>query len=58
MSGAEMAAIAASSARFFPWATPTPSIAVPESFITALTSAKSMFTRPEMVMMSEIPCTP
>mmetsp|Transcript_13636 Transcript_13636/g.57320 ORF Transcript_13636/g.57320 Transcript_13636/m.57320 type:complete len:252 (-) Transcript_13636:498-1253(-) len=58
MSGAEMAAIAASSARFFPCATPTPSIAVPLFFITARTSAKSMLTNPETVMMSEMPCTP
>mmetsp|Transcript_30079 Transcript_30079/g.74622 ORF Transcript_30079/g.74622 Transcript_30079/m.74622 type:complete len:267 (+) Transcript_30079:63-863(+) len=58
MSGAEMAASAASSARFLPEATPTPSMAVPELFITALTSAKSTLTRPATVMMSEMPCTP
>ena len=58
MRGAEMAAVAASSARFLPCATPTPSMAVPEPFITAFTSAKSTLTRPEIVMISEIPCTP
>mmetsp|Transcript_1861 Transcript_1861/g.7067 ORF Transcript_1861/g.7067 Transcript_1861/m.7067 type:complete len:220 (-) Transcript_1861:867-1526(-) len=56
--GADIAAIAASVALFFPCATPTPNIAVPESFITARTSAKSMFTNPEMVMISLMPCTP
>mmetsp|Transcript_19843 Transcript_19843/g.32232 ORF Transcript_19843/g.32232 Transcript_19843/m.32232 type:complete len:423 (-) Transcript_19843:367-1635(-) len=58
MSGAEVAASAASVARFLPCATPTPSIAVPELFITARTSAKSTLTSPATVMMSEIPCTP
>ena len=49
---------AASSARFLPVATPTPSMAVPELHMTALTSAKSTLTRPGMVMMSEMPWTP
>lgn len=46
---------AASSARFLPVATPTPSMAVPELHMTALTSAKSTFTNPGIVMMSEMP---
>jgi hypothetical protein len=46
MSGAEVAASAASSARFFPLDTPTPSIAVPLLLMMAFTSAKSTFTRP------------
>mmetsp|Transcript_33580 Transcript_33580/g.73286 ORF Transcript_33580/g.73286 Transcript_33580/m.73286 type:complete len:250 (+) Transcript_33580:452-1201(+) len=58
MSGADVAASAASSARFLPELTPTPSMAVPELVIIAFTSAKSTFTSPGMVMMSEIPCTP
>lgn len=49
---------AASSARFLPLLTPTPSMAVPLLDMIALTSAKSTFTRPGMVMMSEMPCTP
>ena len=49
---------AASSARFLPVATPTPSMAVPELHMMAFTSAKSTLTRPGMVMMSEMPCTP
>ena len=49
---------AASSARFLPVATPTPSMAVPELHMTALTSAKSTLTSPGMVMMSEMPWTP
>lgn len=56
--GAEMAAMAASSALFFPLDTPTPSMAVPELHITDLTSAKSTFTNPGIVMISDIPCTP
>ena len=36
----------------------TPSMAVPELHMTALTSAKSTLTRPGMVMMSEMPWTP
>ena len=54
----EMRTSAASSARFLPVATPTPSMAVPELHMTALTSAKSTLTRPGMVMMSEMPWTP
>ena len=44
--GAKVACSAASSARFLLEETPTPSIAVPESFMTAFTSAKSTFTSP------------
>ena len=50
--------MAASSARFLPVDTPTPSMAVPELHMMAFTSAKSTLTRPGMVMMSEMPCTP
>jgi len=46
---------AASSARLRPEETPTPSIAVPLLHMMALTSAKSTFTRPGMVMMSLMP---
>mmetsp|Transcript_1984 Transcript_1984/g.4085 ORF Transcript_1984/g.4085 Transcript_1984/m.4085 type:complete len:207 (+) Transcript_1984:1385-2005(+) len=56
--GADVAAMAASSARFFPLETPTPSMAVPELHMMVFTSAKSTLTNPGMVMMSEIPCTP
>lgn len=49
---------AASSARLRPEETPTPSIAVPLLHMMALTSAKSTFTRPGMVMMSLMPWTP
>ena len=49
---------AASSALFFPEDTPTPSMAVPELHMMAFTSAKSTFTSPGIVMMSEMPCTP
>lgn len=42
--GADVAASAASRARPFPLATPTPSMAVPESRMMALTSAKSTLT--------------
>lgn len=44
ISGAEVAASAASRARPLPDATPTPSIAVPESRMIAFTSAKSTLT--------------
>ena len=44
ISGAEVAASAASRARPLPEATPTPSMAVPESRMMALTSAKSTLT--------------
>ena len=50
--------MAASSALLLPLETPTPSMAVPELHMMALTSAKSTLTRPGMVMMSEMPCTP
>mmetsp|Transcript_9824 Transcript_9824/g.26747 ORF Transcript_9824/g.26747 Transcript_9824/m.26747 type:complete len:201 (+) Transcript_9824:391-993(+) len=58
INGAEVAATAASSARFLPLLTPTPSIAVPLLHIMVLTSAKSTFTSPGIVMISEMPCTP
>lgn len=50
--------MAASSALFLPLETPTPSMAVPLLHMMAFTSAKSTLTRPGMVMMSEMPCTP
>ena len=50
--------MAASSARLLPLDTPTPSMAVPELHMMAFTSAKSTLTKPGMVMMSEMPCTP
>jgi len=49
---------AASSARFLPVLTPTPSMAVPLLHMMAFTSAKSTLTRPGMVMMSLMPWTP
>ena len=53
-----MLTMAASSALFLPVETPTPSMAVPLLHMMDFTSAKSTFTRPGMVMMSEMPCTP
>ena len=44
--GVDVAARAATSARFFPLALPAPSMAVPLLLITARTSAKSTFTKP------------
>mmetsp|Transcript_15222 Transcript_15222/g.35401 ORF Transcript_15222/g.35401 Transcript_15222/m.35401 type:complete len:284 (+) Transcript_15222:196-1047(+) len=57
-SGEEMAARAASCARVLPVPVPMPRRAVPESFITAYTSAKSTLIRPGFRMMSEMPTTP
>jgi hypothetical protein len=56
MSGAEVACSAASSARLRLDDAPTPSMAVPELAMMAFTSAKSTFTSPGVVMMSEMPC--
>mmetsp|Transcript_28130 Transcript_28130/g.45735 ORF Transcript_28130/g.45735 Transcript_28130/m.45735 type:complete len:268 (+) Transcript_28130:234-1037(+) len=57
-SGLEMAATAASVARVLPAPVPTPINAVPASFMTARTSAKSTLTNPVLMMISEIPTTP
>mmetsp|Transcript_9045 Transcript_9045/g.25063 ORF Transcript_9045/g.25063 Transcript_9045/m.25063 type:complete len:266 (+) Transcript_9045:598-1395(+) len=57
-SGLDMAATAASDARFFPSPVPTPMRAVPASFMTARTSAKSTLTNPVLRIISEIPMTP
>mmetsp|Transcript_4911 Transcript_4911/g.11243 ORF Transcript_4911/g.11243 Transcript_4911/m.11243 type:complete len:283 (-) Transcript_4911:583-1431(-) len=56
--GEEMAATAASVARVRPDPVPTPISAVPASFITARTSAKSTLTNPVLMIISEIPTTP
>mmetsp|Transcript_7041 Transcript_7041/g.17479 ORF Transcript_7041/g.17479 Transcript_7041/m.17479 type:complete len:269 (-) Transcript_7041:349-1155(-) len=56
--GEDMAATAASVARVRPTPVPTPIRAVPASFMTARTSAKSTFTSPVLMMISEIPTTP
>mmetsp|Transcript_2584 Transcript_2584/g.3965 ORF Transcript_2584/g.3965 Transcript_2584/m.3965 type:complete len:258 (-) Transcript_2584:382-1155(-) len=53
-----MAATAASCALIFPLPVPTPMRAVPAFFITALTSAKSTFTNPGLIIISDIPTTP
>mmetsp|Transcript_18986 Transcript_18986/g.44475 ORF Transcript_18986/g.44475 Transcript_18986/m.44475 type:complete len:261 (+) Transcript_18986:451-1233(+) len=57
-SGLEMAATAASVARVLPAPVPTPMSAVPASFITARTSAKSTLTSPVFMMISDMPTTP
>ena len=57
-SGDEIAARAASTARFSPRATPMPMSAEPASFMIVRTSAKSRLIRPGTVMRSVIPCTP
>ena len=56
--GEEMAVKAASRARDLPVPVPIPIIAEPASAITDRTSAKSTFTKPGMVIMSVMPCTP
>mmetsp|Transcript_20021 Transcript_20021/g.28495 ORF Transcript_20021/g.28495 Transcript_20021/m.28495 type:complete len:225 (+) Transcript_20021:375-1049(+) len=56
--GLEMAAAAASSARFFPDAVPMPMRAVPALDMTLLTSAKSTLTKPGFIIISDIPTTP
>lgn len=50
--------MAASRARSFPVAAPTPNIADPEFLMTVQTSAKSTLTSPGIVMISEMPWTP
>mmetsp|Transcript_15930 Transcript_15930/g.20846 ORF Transcript_15930/g.20846 Transcript_15930/m.20846 type:complete len:213 (-) Transcript_15930:649-1287(-) len=57
-SGLDMAAAAASSARVFPVPIPIPIKAVPASYITDLTSAKSTFISPGLTIISLIPTTP
>jgi len=54
ISGARVACSAASCARFLLEETPTPSMAVPEFFITAFTSAKSTLTRPGIYKFVEM----
>lgn len=54
MRGARVACSAASCARFLLDDTPTPSMAVPEFFITAFTSAKSTFTNPGICTRNKI----
>ena len=56
--GLAMAASAASMARFSPSASPVPIIALPISFITVRTSAKSRLTSPGLIIKSVIPDTP
>ena len=56
-SGEEMAARAASSARFSPEAAPMPMSAAPEFSRTERISAKSMLMMPGVVMRSEMPST-
>ena len=57
-SGEEMAAAAASRARFLPVARPMPISDEPASAITARTSAKSTLISPGSVMISQMPRTP
>mmetsp|Transcript_13510 Transcript_13510/g.44655 ORF Transcript_13510/g.44655 Transcript_13510/m.44655 type:complete len:271 (-) Transcript_13510:247-1059(-) len=56
--GEEIAAAAASRARFLPVARPIPISDDPASAITARTSAKSTLIKPGRVMMSQMPRTP
>mmetsp|Transcript_6368 Transcript_6368/g.8647 ORF Transcript_6368/g.8647 Transcript_6368/m.8647 type:complete len:228 (+) Transcript_6368:751-1434(+) len=56
--GLEIAPTAASFARSFPLPVPTPMMPLPAFCITARTSAKSTFTNPGLMMISEIPMTP
>ena len=56
-SGLEIAASAASLALPSPLDTPDPIMAIPISDITVLTSAKSTFIVPGVVINSAIPCT-
>ena len=53
-----IACFAASSALFSPDALPIPICAIPVFSITALTSAKSRFTKPGTLIKSDIPWTP
>mmetsp|Transcript_10359 Transcript_10359/g.34285 ORF Transcript_10359/g.34285 Transcript_10359/m.34285 type:complete len:303 (+) Transcript_10359:321-1229(+) len=56
--GHEMAARAASAARFLPPLAPMPMMALPALAMTARTSAKSTLIMPGFTMISEIPITP
>ncbi len=56
-SGEEIAFVAASTARFSPLAVPVPMSAMPISFITVRTSAKSRLIKPGTVIRSEMPFT-
>ena len=58
ISGLAIAASAAVSARLSPVASPVPIIALPISFITALTSAKSRLIRPSLTIRSVMQATP
>src|SRR6516225_7416541 len=58
MSGFEIAASAAESARFSPEASPVPIIALPISRITARTSAKSRLIRPSFTIRSVMQAIP
>ena len=57
-SGEEIAALAASAARFSPPAVPIPISAVPASCMIVRTSAKSRLIRPGIVIRSVMPWTP
>ena len=57
-SGEEIAASAASRARFLPLARPIPIKEEPASAMTARTSAKSTLIKPGKVIMSVMPRTP
>ena len=57
-SGLEIAAFAASAARFSPPETPMPMSAEPASDMIVRTSAKSRLMRPGIVMRSVMPWTP
>ena len=52
--GLETAILAASSALFLPEAWPTPMWALPASFMTVVTSAKSRLMKPVCLMRSEM----
>src|SRR5215213_2237507 len=58
ISGLAIAASAAVSARFSPEASPVPIIALPISFITARTSAKSRLMSPSLTIRSVMQATP
>src|SRR5207302_11005759 len=58
ISGLEIAASAAESARLSPEASPVPIIALPISRITARTSAKSRLIRPSLTIRSVMQATP
>mmetsp|Transcript_1860 Transcript_1860/g.5650 ORF Transcript_1860/g.5650 Transcript_1860/m.5650 type:complete len:224 (+) Transcript_1860:462-1133(+) len=56
--GEDIAATAASTARFGPFPVPMPISADPASFMMVLTSAKSTFIKPGFTMISEMPIMP